>query len=181
MKFNVNITIEANVSCFVIPNSIALANEFFNPAEMVDHIISMNAVNNITTDPYKTPLVQLWWHSDDLHTDNIARHGFCIFDNEDGGLNSTIFQNRIRFQMSWLEYVPAALFEGHKEGDVIDLKFSHTFDNCYGPDGSGTVTADFIFHTKLDQLGARYRRFGNFEDILGKLMEQGGYKFNKTA
>lgn len=86
---------------------------------------------------------------DDLDTDNLADHP-GHFIGTDGKEHST---GHI------LNYLPAALFEGKVEGDVVDIKI---------PIGLFKFNPDFsvILHLTLDQKNYRYRSFGNFENAL---------------
>jgi hypothetical protein len=74
------------------------------------------------------------------------------------------------------EYLPKSLFEGHKEGDCITINLPvHKWlekDKCelIGCDGIYVeASATIKVQIQLAQQKYRYRRFGNFEDVLTRV------------
>ena len=74
------------------------------------------------------------------------------------------------------EYLPKFLFEGHKEGDCITINLPiHKWlenDKCklIGCDGYYLeASATIKVQLQLAQQKYRYRRFGNFEDVLTRV------------
>jgi hypothetical protein len=74
------------------------------------------------------------------------------------------------------EYLPKSLFEGHKEGDCITINLpihkwlendKYELIGCdrYYLEASATIKVQL----QLAQQKYRYRRFGNFEDVLTRV------------
>lgn len=146
--------LEVNGDIFVIPNKARTSKEidklcFRNPiqAEM-ESILAASG----TPSPFGDDIVvlQVWIVSEeDLNTENLGDNGGS-FIGEDGKMHNTGYI---------LGHIPMLLFEGHVEGDVVDLTI---------PKGLYEFNKDFVMvlHLKLCQKQYRYNSFGNFEDAM---------------
>lgn len=67
------------------------------------------------------------------------------------------------------QYLPKALFEGHKEGDIVtvNLPITKSVELCEESyaDMYATIKVDLC----LKQQGYRYERFGKFEEVLARV------------
>lgn len=149
-------TIKADASVFIIPNQLSKLDDFFTATKPRAEFIHNTSVKAADSDEIicgnpNDLLVQLWWDSEDLGSENLARHGFTIQD----GSEMQYFCN------DYMEYLPLNLFKGHKEGDWIDFTFE-----WYNQDKTAIL---LLLHTRLDQLNYRYRSFGGFDELLAKL------------
>lgn len=140
-----------DVKVFIIPNKLGAINnnlvESYRIREekLFNEIFALNGIDK-TIDVEKDQLVQLWFHSESLDTDNLVRHG---------GRYTTVGENGVEYirVCPKIESLPACLFAGVNEGESINLKVP---DDEYVLDMTVTV----------DQAHSRYANFGNFEDVL---------------
>ena len=149
-KLNGNV-LEFVAETFIVPNHSFPVNDIMeNRQERIRRIAELNGIHDLSDNDQ---LVELWYVSkDDLGTTNLVDHGASIL-NKNG--------RKIFFRPS-IGMMPAKLFEGHKEGDVVDIKGYATVTDPDYPDDENTVF--FLMHCKLNQLSYRYCRFGRFEE-----------------
>lgn len=156
-------TIKGNASCFIIPNSPGPCKSFICSADRnFDELKKWCDMNgDIELDMNTTPLIQVWWHSNEYFgTDNMYRHGCSVPDTEG---------HDRRFDIDTPEYMPLTLLEklGAKEGAVVDIKVPCRISKL---DGSGYDECVAEIKLEFDQLHYRYGRFGSFEEVLKKLL-----------
>ena len=157
-KLNGNV-LEFVAEAFIVPNHACPVNDIMeNRQERIRRIAELNEIHDLSDDDQ---IVELWYVSkDDLGTSNLVDHGAHILNKND---------KKIFFRPS-IGLLPARLFEGHKEGDVIDVKAFTTVTDPDYPDDENTVF--FLMHCKLNQLSYRYRRFGSFEETFDLVTRQ---------
>lgn len=150
------ITINAEV--FIIPNHGILIKKYIesfdsgNRRKLNDQIAELN---NITIDPNKDHIIQLWFISNDLETENLERHGAIFIDND----------ANVKYIKCKCEYLVDSIFKDHVEGDIINIKLPAIItSNKYDPEKSEEVILDM--NVKLNQLSYRYKNFGPFEEVL---------------
>ena len=146
-------------SCFVIPNSSGVCNNFIAESTRIrcaKELAKYCELNECEFDPDTTKLIQVWWHSDDYFgTDNMYRHS-CSVIGTDG--------KRYRFKIETPEYMPLSMIVNVKEGDERVLWVPV---NIYGCDHEEVdIDATMEVEMTFQQKGYRYERFGNFEDAV---------------
>lgn len=148
-QFNENNVLEFNADVFVIPNnySTAPANTFRD----YKRIKEVAEANGIEVNEDTEGMIQLWFvATNDLGTDNLVRHGAVTYDKKG---NEIIIVPHI-------EFLPYEMFQNYQEGDIIDITIPYTYRIH-----DKKVPYKLLMHTRLNQLGYRYRRSGRFEDI----------------
>lgn len=141
-------------SAFIIPNPLTKVNTMFDNsykqriAEFEKEVCEMNHIGPFSEDDL---LVELWFCSEELNSENLVDHGFNVED-ADG--------TRLHLQPIMMKRLPVKLFDGHKEGDRFSVKIPQKTE-------SGEIIMEIAL--TLDQLGYRYRRFGTFEECLESL------------
>lgn len=156
-----------NAAVFVVPNEAGYCREFWfkSAGERAEkHSKALCSQKGIEFDPENDKLVQVWFVSkynenlgndylkeDNLGSDNLGDHGFRM-DGKPYG-----------FRYSHLPY---SLIKDMKEGDTMDLEFE-----VFTEDEDDNRTYDTIkLHITFDQRSYRYQRFGNFEDVVRKVV-----------
>lgn len=140
-------TIKATGEVFIIPNRAAIKDEFINaviPSDVEDMLVS----NDVTED--NPMFIECWIVSEELNTENLRDHGGKLYDG-----------NRI---MIHTKYIPATLFSGKKEGDVVTVKF---FATKYSETLETIVLLEM--ELTLSQLKYRYKQHGKFEECFEKV------------
>lgn len=151
----VNGTINANLDTFIIPNSASLVTDWMTPSQqerMTKKAEKISAVAGCGFDAANDKLVQLWFVG--MGSENLVDHA-TMAEDENG--NQYVL-------CADIERLPETLFRGHKEGDVIEVPLPAT---CKGEDGNIEVVLNAKI--KLNQRDYRYRRFGNFEEVLAQV------------
>lgn len=156
-----------NAACFVIPNEAGYCRQFWlkSVGERVEkYSKDLCSQKGIEFDPEHDKVVQVWFVSkynedlkndylkeDNLESDNLGDHGFRI----DG--------KHYDFRYS---YLPYPLIKDMKEGDTMDLEME-----VVSKDEDKNHIYDTIkLHITFDQHSYRYRRFGNFENALRRVV-----------
>lgn len=154
MKYSYDYIVPAKVEVFVVPNRAAMVGEFLDcQQEGISNLMSTICdMKGMTFDPENDRMAELWFVSEkDLESENLRSHGLNI--NIDGNWYSSFLP---------CSYLPVKLFEGHKEGDSMQLYYPVTVKDCDGNEISVLINMDL----KLTQLTSRYYHRGNFEDAL---------------
>lgn len=158
-----------NAGVFVVPNAAGYCRQFWlkSVGERVEkYSKALCSQKGIEFDPEHDTLVQVWFVSryyenlgnnylkdDNLGSSDMSSHGFRM----DG--------EHYDFRYP---YLPLPLIKDVKEGDTMDLEFEvekrDIDDNICT---SGTIK----LHITFDQRSYRYRSFGNFEDVVRKVVQ----------
>lgn len=156
---------------FIIPNSAKIEASFLSEyvkTRFHNYLIQCCADNFIstksTTDVSDVKCVEMWFAAPETaSSDNMVDHGFKIID-ENGD------ENYCQFTTSMVSFVPVRLLLNAKEGDTINIK-------VHGKYGKGRIANDTLdkdieitLNVHLQQRTSRYGSFGNFEDVLNKLL-----------
>lgn len=139
--------IKARGDVFIIPNRAATKDEFIDktiPSAVQNMLIS----NDITEE--NPMFVECWIVSDELNTENLRDHGGHINDDDSITIHT--------------RYIPAILFNGHKEGETVTVKFVAM---KYNEDSSSKVLLEM--NLTLAQLKYRYKQHGKFEECFEKV------------
>lgn len=154
--------INANAEAFIVPNRAGKLNLQFSFAKK--HLETANINGMSEKEAQEDKYIELWFVSDELHSENIGDHG-CSFDDKDGR----------RYYVRYIKtMIPVSLLVGHKEGEIVPINL---IGNC---ELSRDTNKDFHdkeyqdedldvelqLNVKLNQLGYRYRSFGTFEQCL---------------
>ena len=152
-------TVAANVSAFVIPNRGGLVSNFGVLAESKTKTMTQICeMNGQEFDPENDKLFEVWIHSNpDLYCDNMNDHSFVITNPSDG----KEYYFRLPFS-----YLPEKLFRGKKEGDTVVITVPLTSNIARCTDDCDDWNINLQMTVKLDQRTSRYRRFGDFEEVL---------------
>ncbi len=166
-----------NAAVFVIPNGAIYCHEFAINSQVERYIrycTDLCEQKGIKFDPDNDPIVQVWFTSsynedlcndylkdDNLKSDNLEAHGFWT----DGAYYSFRYG-----------YLPLPLIKDIKEGDNMDLEFEVEKEivikdgkRKYLEYGYGEKNR-INLHITFDQRSYRYRNFGNFEDVVRKVV-----------
>ncbi len=156
-----NNKIEATVDMFIVPNCPARFLEGFsyeNPApgymnlrdDTIDRIAKLNGVEIHKGEK----LIQVWLTSKlELRSENLNDHGFRA-------LSESGEEVHLHFNC---HSIPATMLNGKTEGEVFDMKIK-----CYDKEKN---EYELLMHIRCNQSEYRYRRFGNFENVLAELIE----------
>jgi hypothetical protein len=145
--------IDFDADIFIIPNSASMIKDFFNPEDQLKKMNAVCGVNGITFDPENDFIIETWYVADQLCCENIADHD--IYFNDEDGNECTLISDPGRF-------LPAKLFESHKEGETITVSLPMGLIKNYHEEHDVVVKV----HMTLNQGEYRYRRFGDFENVL---------------
>ena len=155
-----NNKIEANVDCFIIPNTPSRFLEGFQYENAApdyinlrdDNVKRIAAMNDVILDKGEK-LIQVWLTSeDDLGSTNLDDHGFKAL-NDDGEIVNLHFRCNV---------LPSVLLNGKTEGDVFDLNIK-----CFDKEKN---EYDLLMHIRCCQTEYRYKRFGTFESVFKNLI-----------
>jgi hypothetical protein len=153
--------INANAEAFIVPNAAGRLNLQYSFARKHLETAKINGISE--KEAVEEKYVELWFSSDELHSENIGDHG-CSFD-EDGR----------RYYIRYIRtLIPVSLLKGHKEGEIIPIKLAGScemsrdinkdvHDKEYKNED---LDVELQLNVKLNQLDYRYRRFGTFEQCL---------------
>ncbi|MCM1440210.1 MAG: hypothetical protein NC131_13555 [Roseburia sp.] len=155
----INNVLEGNLEVFIIPNEGGLVTKWLSESvqkSMTEDINAIAELSGFEFDPKKDVLVQLWFCG--MECENLVDH-FVHAEDEDG--------NKVMFRAGNIGNLPAKIFDGKKEGDTIDITFPVTVFNR-GEDIEKEITVKAT--VTLAQTKYRYRRFGNFEEVLKQVI-----------
>ena len=151
-----------NAVCFVIPNGAGYCHNFLLDSykeRYTRYCTDLCQQKGLIFDPDNDPLVQVWFGSDDLGSDNLEAHGFWAED------------ENYSFRYG---YLPLPLIKDIKEGDTMDLEFEIEKEMVREGEKHKYIEygeKDRIkLHITFDQRSYRYRNFGNFEDVVRKVV-----------
>ena len=169
---NVNgkLVVNAKAEVFIIPNTPSKINWASCLGErLADAMNEISKLNGYEFSPDEK-LVQLWWTSEDLGSENLGDHGIRVQLNED--------HLKIAASCTYnpFGYLPIGMVKDWHDGEEIEIIIPvKTDDNCFvfknGRFDRNATKADEMeieFHLKVtpSQLKYRYRRFGTFEECL---------------
>ena len=159
-----NETLSINAGAFVVPNHATTFGYIkkHGLSSTYEYLCDLAKLNGIELKD-DDKIVEMWFHSKELDCDNMADHGF-----------ETKLSNghKIICQPRKLQWVPAKMLENVKEGDLITLI---TPGNAYYDEDYHVLNVrkaakkiDLILSISAvcQQQGYRYKRFGNFEDVV---------------
>lgn len=181
-------TLEFSADVFIVPNSPSKLSEVADFQrddwnKLADSILNATAEYQIAKDSIRFRFtedhsgrsnckmkdddlfLQVWISSKDLHTENLSDHGADVFDTDGREVHFWPCGNRP------LSELPAKLFIGKKEGDIVDVVVPDYQLQHFIPKDSDEqpVIADVIMHLRLAQQEYRYRRFGTFDSLFKQL------------
>ena len=157
-----NNKIEANVDFFIIPNRPSKFLEGFQYENSAPGYINLrderiNDLANLNNIEIKKgeKLIQVWLTSkDELGSENLNDHGFRA-------LSESGEEVHLHFNCHSL---PVTMLNGKTEGDIIDIRI-----RCFERGNKNEY--ELLMHARCCQSKYRYRRFGNFENVLAELVE----------
>lgn len=154
-----DVDVHAKAEVFIIPNPAGVVSSNPIGREAAEYASKITDANGIVYHESFDKLVEFWWTSDDLKSDNLARHGFKIVKDDD----NVIFCRN--WYTKWMGHLPAKLFADLKEGETKTINVP-----IHIPDENEEDVPECNIMLHLDvtasQLKYRYARFGKFEDVL---------------
>ena len=153
-----------NVDAFIIPNSAGYVNDFLLDSYKERYNRYMTDICQqcgVDFDTENDKIVQIWFTSEELKSDNLEAHGFEY--ESDGLVQDFTFR---------YGYLPYPVLKDLKEGDSIDLDLEATEDTWLKDDSDICVKRVIIvpMHITFRQLEYRYRNFGTFEECLRRVV-----------
>lgn len=157
-----NIVIEAEADVFIIPNKLYKLNpKYMTELNRIVNVRKIALANNLVYDYEADDVIQLWFVSDDLGSDNLGNHGFRFWvENDRYWVHSS--ESKI------LSCLPKKMFEGLREGETrtILIPMNDTeIQNCNTGDEE-KVDIELRLTITAAQSKYRYKSFGNFEDTI---------------
>lgn len=150
-----------NASAFVIPNyaSTFEAYKRVNDLSMVEYLEKIAMMNNITLED-NDKIIQCWFHSEELKSENMSDHGF-----------SKHYDEKVFFRQNKLGFVPLKLIEDVKEGEIRLIKSYAYASKASDDSDDNEEIVELYLHTEFKQREYKYYRFGNFEDVIKMVTE----------
>ena len=156
-----------NAAVFVIPNAAGYCRQFWlkSVGERVEkYSKDLCSQKGIEFDPEHDKVVQVWFtskYNEDLKNDYLKEDNLGS-----GDMSSHGFRMDGKFYYFKYSYLPYPLIKDVKEGDTMDLEFEvSTVDE----DDNRTYET-IKLHITFDQHSYRYRNFGNFEDVVRRVV-----------
>ena len=156
-----------NAACFVVPNAAGYCRQFWLKSirERVEkYSKALCSQKGIEFDPEHDKVVQVWFvsrYDEDLGNDYLKENNLNSSDMSSHGFRMDGKHYNFRYC-----HLPYPLIKDVKEGDTIDLEFGVSTK-----DEDDNRTYDTIkLHVTFDQRSYRYRSFGNFEDVVRKVV-----------
>lgn len=148
------------VDTFIVPNSLASTADLCTPFQNdeVTRLVKFNNDNGRNFNVVTGKCVQLWYTGENTcGSENLEDHGFKLLD-ENG---EECYMN-LGFRSG---YIPVGIFDGKKEGDIVDIVVPAYRWNDDNQQHEVKVT----LRCTLRQSKYRYRNFGTFETCLARL------------
>jgi hypothetical protein len=153
-----------SVDMFIVPNSSITIEKMLLRKQYEGWLSRLMEVNGLELSNNEC-LIDVWMVSNsttgdtNLESDNLRDHGFEV-DGKRACIGSA--------------YFPKRLIESKKEGDVIEINLPITYPEYQRDENTGKLincSEDDVIaiSLKLNQKDYRYRRFGNFEEVLEKV------------
>ena len=154
---NPTITFGMTMKMFIVPNvPSAIKENSYWYQSTIKTMTKLCAANGMTFDPSER-LVQMWWHNADC--DNISDHYPRV--TIDGKLYGYRMNNGI--------YFPESIAKMFREGKTVTLNIPVVL-YAAGDQDANDQAAMMITTITAEQLSSRYRRFGTYEETLGRFM-----------
>lgn len=157
-----NVTIEAAADVFIIPNRLSkLDPEYMAELDRIVNMKKIARANNLVFDYKADDIIQLWFTSDDLDSENLGDHGFRFYIEDDKYLVPPS-ESKI------LNYLPKKMFEGLREGETRTILIPMNDAEIYNCNTGDEEKVDIELRLTITaaQSKYRYKNFGNFEDTL---------------
>lgn len=157
-----------NVAVFVIPNSAGYCRQFWlkSVGERVEkYSKDLCSQKGIEFDPEHDKVVQVWFvsrYDENLENDYLKDDNLGSSDMSSHGFRMDGEHYDFRYP-----YLPLPLIKDVKEGDTMDLEFEVETRDI---DDNIRVSDTIKLHITFDQRSYRYRSFGNFEDVVRKVV-----------
>jgi hypothetical protein len=150
----VTITGTLAVDAFIIPNSPTRINDLFMDSAKLD-ILQLAIDNHQILEPANDKIVNLWLVSEE--GDNLSDHGLTVTSGDK--------EYYLPYFGDTFDNIPAHFFEGLCEGENLNLKVTRWGRKVNDKETEVDITVKMC----LAQSKYRYRRFGDFQDVLYKL------------
>ena len=152
-----------NIGMFVVPNPSSKADGYY----VESFRRRCHEINRHNNAPENDNMIQSWFFADDSvisgeHCDNCAAHGWIETD-ENG--------KRTGYRLM-AEVIPYHVAQKVHEGEAVQITLP-VIETDMGDDYDDSVKHEpewVTFNVKAEQLPYRYRRFGNYEDVVRYVM-----------
>lgn len=153
---------KVSVDAFIIPNSAGYVHKFLLESYQKRYKAYMTDICKQCGkefDPKTDKIVQIWFTSKELKSDNLEAHGF---------------EYKGEYFTFRYGYLPYPVLKDLKEGDSIDLNLEATEDTWRRDDDDICVKRIIVvpMHITFKQLEYRYRNFGTFEECLERVVNR---------
>lgn len=149
------LTFKMSMNMFIIPNTpSAITPDNYWYKSTIKAMSNLCAANGRSFDPSEK-LIEMWWHNE--WCDNISDHYPLIEIN--GKEYVYRMDNRI--------YFPESIAKMFTEGATVTINIPVTLD---GRDDDEMINAIMETDITANQLAGRYRRFGKYEEVLGRFI-----------
>ena len=157
-----------NAAVFVIPNAAGYCRQFWLKSvgkRVEKYSKDLCSQKGIEFDPENDKVVQVWFvskYNEDLGNDYLKEDNLGSGDMSSHGFRMDGKHYDFRYS-----YLPYPLIKDVKEGDTMDLEFEVETRDI----DDNICTSDTIkLHITFYQHFYRYRSFGNFEDVVRKVV-----------
>lgn len=146
--------VSAKASAFIVPNPACPIKRCLDQSGLIRRMQDICDLNGVEFNE-DDRLIEMWFHSKELNTDNLIDHGGFLEDS-DGNVRHIYVQG---------VYMPESIIKDCKEGDVITYKMRGFISD---------PREELILELELtlQQKEYRYSRFGNIEEVLEFLLNQ---------
>jgi len=157
----IKIMIEIDATAYIVPVPCQKLDEKMAHHRRIYEELRREAELNGCSFDYNSKRIHMWWVNPKYSPSNFQFGELIFRDDQQHIWHTTI--NRESF--------PAVIFEGKKEGDVVDYKMEL---GCWNYNRTQTQSRqkEILFHLTLDQLGSRFADYGPFEKVFNKVIEE---------
>ncbi len=150
--------IDVNVS--VVPTSAISAK---TSTKAIPHIREFNTINGTNFNPHTEKICSIMFDGHEhAGSSNMTAYGFI----------ATLNGTELQLMFDWnSDSIPASVFSGKKEGDVVDIILKAHKVSDYASQKTYFNGYYVPLRCKLDQAGSMYAEYGDFEDLLEDMLK----------
>jgi hypothetical protein len=160
---NLNKTVTGEI--FIIPNHAGLVKDYLFKEEELERATSLCKANGKEFDENNDWIVETWFLSEEVGSDNIPDHGFSVNINDK---KYRIFSGELS------RHIPAKLLPS-KEGEPVSITFENidayemNHEDVRKRFHDNPEKLDITLNLTAAQEKYRYGNFGKFEEVLSKV------------
>ncbi len=156
MTKRINTIATVNADIFVIPNSAGKIENFIPFEDSLNEMKQICELNGYGEFDKNDPLIQVWVC--DNKCENYQNH-YPKFTAEG---------KTYRYNLT--SFIPYSILKNVKEGETIDLDLPVTGFHINEDDTESSIDTVISFKLTAKQTSYRYRRFGNFEEVVERVV-----------